>query len=54
MFLEKSERKVPRCWASAENNYYIYPRAHVLMDCMHALEQNDSREVYLLEKYTIK
>lgn len=54
MFIEKSERKVPRCWSTAENNFNVVPRPHILMDCMHALEQNDSREIYLLQEYEIQ
>lgn len=51
MFIEKSERKTPRCWASAESTFNVVPRPHLLMDCVNALEQNDSREIYLLEQY---
>jgi len=51
MFLEKSERKIPRCWATAETNFNVVPRVHILMNCMDALEQNDSREIYKLEGF---
>jgi hypothetical protein len=54
MFLEKSMRKIPRCWVSAETNFNVVPRPHILIDCMNALEMNDSREIYKLEEYKIK
>jgi len=54
MFIEKSMRKVPRCWVSAETNFNVVPRPHILMDCINALEMNDSREIYKLEEYKIK
>ena len=54
MFIEKSERKKPRCWATAETNFNVVPRVHILMNCMDALEQNDSREIYKLEGFQIK
>jgi hypothetical protein len=38
MFIEKSERKKPRCWATAETNFNVVPRVHILMNCMDALE----------------
>ena len=51
--MEKSERKSPRCFASAESNFNIIPRPHLLMDCINAMEQNDSREIYILNEYQI-
>lgn len=54
LFLEKSERKTPRCFASAESNFNVIPRPHLLMDCITAMEQNDSREIYILNEYSIQ
>ena len=54
LFLEKSERKIPRCFASAESNFNVIPRPHLLMDCMNAMMMNDSREIYILQEYQIQ
>jgi len=53
IFIEKSSRKVPRCWASAENDYNVWPRPHMLMNCLTALDLNDSREIYVLDEHKI-
>jgi hypothetical protein len=54
MILEKSSTGIPRCLARAEVGYYQTEKPMILMNALDAIIQNDSREIFYLDKLFVR
>jgi len=54
MIIASEKNTVARCITRAENKYNFENIPFILMDCIHALEQSDAREVMVLSGFFIK
>jgi hypothetical protein len=52
--LEKTSTSIPRCIARAEVGYYQSEKPFILMNCLDAILQNDSREAFFLNQLFIQ
>ena len=47
--MDKNPPSEPRCLARSEVGYYETEKPFILMNCLDAILQNDSREAFLLD-----
>ena len=47
--MDKNPPNAPRCLARSEIGYYETEKPFILMDCLDAILQNDSREAFFLD-----
>jgi len=47
--MDKNPPNDPRCLARAEVGYYETEKPFILMNCLDAILQNDSREAFFLD-----
>ena len=52
--MEKNSVSIPRCIARSEIGYFQTDKPFMLMNCLQAILQNDSREIFFLDSLLIK